>query len=956
MGASRRVYVAIILIASIYASGATSYCRQRDTAIGDKFIVAQSLIAIQNLRLAALLQGPVSGPVNYVYDDLGRLVAAIDAAGNAAVYSYDAVGNILSIQRFSSTDMSIISFTPEQGPSGASVTITGTGFSATTSQNSVQFNGIGAAVISSTTNQIVASVPVGATTGPITVISPLGSVTSTNSFTVTTAQSGSPQITSFSPQIVASAAAVSVSGANFDSVPANNRLKLNTTAAAVPTGVSSSSMAMTVPAAAGSGRISLSTPAGLTSSSSDLFVPPSPFTVSQVGYTGRATPGTATTVSIPTANKIGLLVFDGLAGQKISILTSSPHFSPCSFQLYKPDNTAFGSTGNCAAAQLVEPQQLPMSGTYTVLLNATSSASGSVVMTIYQVPPDPTNPIIVGGPAVTVQNTVPGQNARLTFAAAKNQHVSISILSSTFTNCTLTVYQPNANLLPNQLGSSWTSTSCNSASTFFDVALLPVTGTYTLLFDPNQAEIGTIVLKLNDATDVTGTISPGGAAVTSSTTVPGQNIRLSFNGTAGQIISAAFDNDTFPQSSVSISLLSPTGATVKSTSTGFANGTGFLEPANYCTSGSSSYPCSITTLPATGTYTLLLDPSGASVGTIRTTLYNVPPDQSSSANLGDPPVSVNLNTPAQNSRISFSGTQNHKLSINMTNGTFTGGINATCRLSVVSSTGVIIGGNQNCYASSAFFDIGTLPSTGTYTVVTDPFGNTTGGTSLQLYDDTDLSLAIAADGVSHTVTTTVPGQNVSLSFTGTSGQKVFGVINSISGYTGLNFQFAQLIRGTSTLLFAVQDGSTFNICNNCGPEVLPANDTYVIFLNPNGADVGSATVTLYTVPADFSGSADTAGTPVVATTSTPGQNAQITFSGTSGQSATISLTSGTYPASHCQLSLKKPDGTTITSGQDCSGATHSFGPYPLTVTGTYTITIDPQYAATGNVTVAVTAH
>jgi hypothetical protein len=277
-------------------------------------------------------------------------------------------------------------------------------------------------------------------------------------------------------------------------------------------------------------------------------------------------------------------------------------------------------------------------------------------------------------------------------------------------------------------------------------------------------------------------------------------------------------------------------------------------------------------------------------------------------------------------------------------------------MSVVAPGGVIVGGNQNCYTASAFFDIGVLPANGTYTIVTDPIGNTTGGASVRLYDDTDIIQAIAADGVSHTVTTTVPGQNALLTFSGTAGQRIFGVINNISGYTGLNFLSVQFQRGSQTIAYSVQDGSTFNICNSCDPQVLPASDTYAVFLNPNGTDVGSATVTVYTVPADFSSSIGTAGTPVTVTTATPGQNGQLTFSGTSGQSVTLSLTSGTYSASHCLLSLKRPDGGSVTPSQDCSGVSHTFGPYSLTATGTYTITIDPQYAATGNVTVAVTAH
>lgn len=37
--------------------------------------------------------------LTYVYDDLGRLSQVIDAQGNVATYTYDAVGNILSIDR-----------------------------------------------------------------------------------------------------------------------------------------------------------------------------------------------------------------------------------------------------------------------------------------------------------------------------------------------------------------------------------------------------------------------------------------------------------------------------------------------------------------------------------------------------------------------------------------------------------------------------------------------------------------------------------------------------------------------------------------------------------------------------------------------------------------------------------------------------------------------------------------
>lgn len=84
----------------------------------------------------------------------------------------------------------ISSFTPSAGAIGATVTITGTGFSTTPAQNTVRFtNNILATVTSSTTTSLVVTVPVGATTGPISVTVNSISVTISTNFTVETPSS-----------------------------------------------------------------------------------------------------------------------------------------------------------------------------------------------------------------------------------------------------------------------------------------------------------------------------------------------------------------------------------------------------------------------------------------------------------------------------------------------------------------------------------------------------------------------------------------------------------------------------------------------------------------------------------------------------------------------------------------------------------------------------------------------
>lgn len=122
--------------------------------------------------------------ISYLYDELGRLIGASDAQGNTADYAYDSVGNLLSISVNPSSQVSIIGFDPGSGPVGTTVTISGTGFSSTASEDSVTFNGTAATVTSASSTQIVTTVPTGATTGPIVVTTPNGSATSSSSFTV----------------------------------------------------------------------------------------------------------------------------------------------------------------------------------------------------------------------------------------------------------------------------------------------------------------------------------------------------------------------------------------------------------------------------------------------------------------------------------------------------------------------------------------------------------------------------------------------------------------------------------------------------------------------------------------------------------------------------------------------------------------------------------------------------
>jgi trimeric autotransporter adhesin len=142
------------------------------------------------LTLASPLLGQTSTPVQYFYDDVGRLIRVVDGSGNVATYAYDAVGNLLSIVRSSvpaNNGLAILSFSPQSGTAGQIVTIQGQGFNTTAGSNSVQFNGVATAVTAATANTLTVTVPARATTGPISVTVGSSSATSDRNFTIVSA-------------------------------------------------------------------------------------------------------------------------------------------------------------------------------------------------------------------------------------------------------------------------------------------------------------------------------------------------------------------------------------------------------------------------------------------------------------------------------------------------------------------------------------------------------------------------------------------------------------------------------------------------------------------------------------------------------------------------------------------------------------------------------------------------
>ena len=138
-----------------------------------------------------------------------------------------------------------------------------------------------------------------------------------------------------------------------------------------------------------------------------------------VGFTGRhciRPDSNVVTIDLPT--KIALIVFDGVREQRMSVSLAASTIEQSLASLYAPDGSIVAKPIEIVRdAGLIEPVILPQTGSYTLLIDPDADHTGTMELTINDVPPDISGTIVLGGPSVSVALPTPGQNARLSFDA-----------------------------------------------------------------------------------------------------------------------------------------------------------------------------------------------------------------------------------------------------------------------------------------------------------------------------------------------------------------------------------------------------------------------------------------------------------------------------------------------------------------------------------------------------------
>jgi len=173
------------------------------------------------------------------------------------------------------------------------------------------------------------------------------------------------------------------------------------------------------------------------------------------------------------------------------------------------------------------------------------------------------------------------------------QGISVNINNvSGSSSAQLHIYAPDGS-------SVYLSPSYGASGLFAVVSSLPQTGTYTIM--PNDqvpAAISGTYTPYNIPLNPSAPISINGSSTTLIVNVPGQNAQATFTGTAGQSVTVHVTNSTLGGGSGNgqVFLLSTDGSTVLT-----------AIPLWHSPNFSFSYP----SLPANGTYTILVNPSAS---------------------------------------------------------------------------------------------------------------------------------------------------------------------------------------------------------------------------------------------------------------------------------------------------------------------------------------------------------
>jgi hypothetical protein len=355
----------------------------------------------------------------------------------------------------------------------------------------------------------------------------------------------------------------------------------------VPAGQNFADFTVITAGVASASQVNLTATSGASSQSASLNIAPS--TLSNISLSFPTLQAGTT-----TAGKVELDGAAPLGGATVPLLSSNSAVASVPANVVIPAGQR--------SVEFVVNTNPQFEGSAVVNINATlGSVAKTAGLTVYS-EVFSNGSITPGGAAVTVTATEPGQNFFLAFTGTAGQRISlrlaeVTVGTSSCCGAYVSIKKPDGSYLinPTQVGTS---------GGFIDATALPVTGAYTIIVDPIGTNVGSVSLTLYDVpADVNGSVSINGAPVTVTTTVPGQNARLTFDAAVGEQITVRVTGNGIGGTAVTLS--KPDGTTLTSVN-----------------SSSNAFNLAAQTLTVSGSYVVQVDPNGSNIGNITLTLYD----------------------------------------------------------------------------------------------------------------------------------------------------------------------------------------------------------------------------------------------------------------------------------------------------------------------------------------------
>ena len=237
--------------------------------------------------------------------------------------------------------------------------------------------------------------------------------------------------------------------------------------------------------------------------------------------------GTPAPMPLDGVGAKGVFLFDGTAGDRVSVLVSAPYLGSCGvITAFTPSGALMAGGALSCGGQYFDALTLSETGTYSIHVDPTATVVGTWTTTIWTLPEELPIPVTVDGPSAQVPLSLPGLNAIISFDAVAGMEVGIMNVAFPTWCSVVDLFAPS--------GLQLIDTGLGCGTWFSERVVLPETGSYAFVIDPYGAGTATTsvsVWTMPPDPVLTVVLDGGPASVT--TTAIGQNVLFELDAPAG---------------------------------------------------------------------------------------------------------------------------------------------------------------------------------------------------------------------------------------------------------------------------------------------------------------------------------------------------------------------------------------------------------------------------------------